>query len=220
MRKLIKWTALFMFWLGIGLKKRLKEMLKSDRPTRPVDILIYFGHVPPAHLRLKNLALELWKNGLFKTIIVNGIEDEKKCGHTKTQLLQDLKESGIDQRDFFRASPNTPKEALAIIEYAKTHGLTTATILADPERAYRCFMDLLWAMKVLGYKIDVCTATPTTIDWFKRESGSKNKNEMEKHNQIEAENLTFKIQWFLYMVFRKAPTKREAFRYLRKRGPM
>lgn len=188
-------------------------MVLSNKPTKLTNALLFFGRAKgDDNDQIFYKAAEAFHMNLIECILINGTENEEKCGHAKTAWTKRLNNLGVTKVLSYKESSNTTEEAKNMIIVAKEKNWKSATILAQPHQVLRCMCALVKAMENANYWMKIYCLIPDTSDWFEVTRGSGNQLPMERFKHIALEY----SRVLKYASIGHTATLKEVFDYMRK----
>lgn len=142
------------------------------------------------------MAVELYKQGMIKHIIIPGTEGERQGDTTpylsnpgKTCWTNRMLEMRIPREAIHHSEPayNTKTEGDAFLQEAQKNGWTRAIAITQPHQIARAMLGLVKTIDTQNLQIDVYATVPTETDWCKKVKGSQGKERKPRIDHIKDE---------------------------------
>lgn len=166
--------------------KKAYDLLCHDRPSKPADILYFFGrsYFDAPKEGVYRLAVNLYQEGMVKKIIIPGTEGERldsnipRESHPGKTLMKDrLVKMGVPAEDVVFSGPayHTRQESDAFLKYSMEHDLHNAIAVTNPTQIVRAIGSLVAKIDSDHLPVNVFAAVPdpVTFDWGRMVKGSQ-----------------------------------------------
>lgn len=173
-----------------------RTMLLSDRPTGPVDVMLFYNHAYRNYSGLYPLAGELFHAGLVRFVAVTNNDGRRFGGITPGEAnpgMNDCIDNLIQQRIprnciiHGEEAFHTRQENDAFLELCKELGFVTAVNLGQPQRLVRFMLGMVEVMKQKEYMMRVYNAAPSSTAWYDPVFGSQSMELLAHYRHIQAE---------------------------------
>ncbi len=146
-------------------KEKFIALIDNDRLKKSDAIILLEGD---GYNRVFK-AVELYKNGWAKKIVVSGNFNNPSGGsYPATLMKKKLLQLGIPAGDILieDKSLNTREQAVEAIELVAEHKWRRILLVASPHHQYRAYLTFLKAMEEWGKKIEIINASAVGLFWF------------------------------------------------------
>lgn len=175
----------------------LKDLLASSRPQKSVDAIIVFSrsHEPDGQ-GLLELAIQLWENSPFVTILINGSDGRsKKDAAVKAwpgwldYNLRLIK--SVPALFIMKSTPalDTQHEAVEFVKVIAEKKWTNVAVINLVTHLPRCMNNMLCELRKLGLdkKVKMFPAAPTSTDYLVEVNGQQGSPPQKRVRQCAGE---------------------------------